>query len=135
MKSSNVRDPICGMEVDSQNAAASAVRNGETFYFCSLHCRDEFLSPSSSNRTEGVESDPPGSCPKCGMALERNPTSAKPAKTIYTCPMHPEIEQDHPGNCPKCGMALEPKNVVAGSEEENARTARHDAAVLDRRAL
>ena len=22
----------------------------------------------------GVESDSPGSCPKCGMALERNPT-------------------------------------------------------------
>src|SRR6266581_2485690 len=37
----------------------------------------------------------------------------------YTCPMHPQIEQDHPGNCPICGMTLEPKNVVAGSEEEN----------------
>ena len=41
-------------------------------------------------------------------------------KTIYTCPMHPQIEQDHPGNCPICGMTLEPKNVVAGGEEENA---------------
>ena len=120
MKSSNVRDPICGMEVDSQNAAASAVRNGETFYFCSLHCRDEFLSPSSSNRTKGVENDPPGSSPKCGMALERNPTFREPAKTIYTCPMHPQIEQDHPGNCPICGMTVEPKNVSAGSEQENA---------------
>ena len=35
-------------------------------------------------------------------------TSAPPAATIYTCPMHPEIRQDHPGNCPKCGMTLEP---------------------------
>jgi hypothetical protein len=40
------------------------------------------------------------------------------AKTIYTCPMHPEIEQDHPGDCPKCGMALEPKTVVAESDAE-----------------
>jgi Cu+-exporting ATPase len=31
-----------------------------------------------------------------------------PSRTIYTCPMHPEIRQDAPGNCPKCGMALEP---------------------------
>ncbi len=69
---------------------------------------------------DGVESDKPGSCPKCGMALERNPTFREPAKTIYTCPMHPEIEQDHPGNCPICGMTLEPKNVVAGGKEENA---------------
>lgn len=69
---------------------------------------------------DGVESDKPGSCPKCGMSLERNPAFREPAKTIYTCPMHPEIEQDHPGNCPICGMTLEPKNVVAGGKEENA---------------
>jgi heavy metal translocating P-type ATPase len=64
-----------------------------------------------------VESDQPGDCPKCGMALERNPTW-KP-KTIYTCPMHPEIEQDHPGDCPICGMALEPKTVRAEAEEDD----------------
>ena len=69
---------------------------------------------------EGMESDTSGSCPKCGMSLERNPTFREPTKIIYTCPMHPQIEQDHPGNCPICGMALEPKNVVAGGEEENA---------------
>jgi len=69
---------------------------------------------------DGVESDMPGTCPKCGMALERNPTFREPKKTMYTCPMHPQIEQDHPGNCPICGMTLEPKNVVAGTKEENA---------------
>lgn len=71
---------------------------------------------------EGVVSDKPGDCPKCGMALERNHAWVAPAagKTIYTCPMHPQIEQDHPGACPICGMALEPKTVSAGdSEEEN----------------
>jgi Cu+-exporting ATPase len=67
-----------------------------------------------------VGSDRPGACPKCGMALERNPAvAASPAgKTIYTCPMHPEVQQDHPGDCPKCGMALEPKTVSA-MEDEN----------------
>jgi Cu+-exporting ATPase len=69
---------------------------------------------------EGVESDKPGDCPKCGMALERNPAYREPARTIWTCPMHPQIEQDHPGECPICGMALEPKTVTsAGAEEEN----------------
>src|SRR6476661_2447375 len=47
------------------------------------------------------------------MALDRNPVFREPHKTIYTCPMHPQIEQDHPGNCPICGMALEPKTVSA----------------------
>jgi Cu+-exporting ATPase len=68
---------------------------------------------------EGVESDTPGSCPKCGMVLERNPTFRETRKTIYTCPMHPQIEQDHPGYCPICGMALERKNAPGGKEEEN----------------
>lgn len=67
-----------------------------------------------------VMSDKPGSCPKCGMALERNPAWKPEKKTIYTCPMHPEIEQDHPGNCPKCGMALEPKTVSAETEEDDS---------------
>ncbi|MBP7482317.1 MAG: heavy metal translocating P-type ATPase, partial [Lacunisphaera sp.] len=52
------------------------------------------------------------------MALERNPTwvSSAAGKTIYTCPMHPQIEQDQPGDCPICGMALEPKTVTAEPE-------------------
>ena len=67
----------------------------------------------------GVESNKPGDCPKCGMALERNPAWVAPTagKVLYTCPMHPEVRQDHPGNCPKCGMALEPKTVSAAEEE------------------
>ena len=69
---------------------------------------------------EGVESDTPGSCPKCGMALERNPTVPDTAKTIYTCPMHPEIEQDRPGDCPICGMTLEPKTISAASPQDDA---------------
>jgi len=57
-----------------------------------------------------IVQDHPGSCPKCGMALE--PMGAPVTQKVeYTCPMHPEIVQDHPGSCPKCGMALEPRTV------------------------
>src|SRR5438046_3427798 len=69
---------------------------------------------------DGVESDTPDSCPKCGMALERNPVFREPHKIIYICPMHPQIEQDLPGNCPICGMTLAPRScgVGVGDEEE-----------------
>lgn len=67
---------------------------------------------------QGVESDQPGDCPKCGMALDRNPAWKPAAQTVYTCPMHPEVMEDHPGDCPKCGMALEPKNVLPPEEAE-----------------
>lgn len=58
-----------------------------------------------------VHSDGPGSCPKCGMALE----SVSPVATVtqWTCPMHPEVVRDEPGSCPICGMALEPTQVQA----------------------
>lgn len=75
----------------------------------------------------GVESDKPGDCPMCGMALERAdiPPAAAGGETIYTCPMHPEIEQDRPGDCPKCGMPLEPKTGGGGDADtaEDAETA------------
>ncbi|MCK9492117.1 MAG: copper-translocating P-type ATPase [Sulfurimonas sp.] len=61
-----------------------------------------------------VRQNAPGSCPKCGMALEREVKAL--SSTKYTCPMHPEIIQDSPGSCPKCGMALEP--MVAQIEED-----------------
>ncbi|HET7528075.1 MAG TPA: HAD-IC family P-type ATPase, partial [Burkholderiaceae bacterium] len=44
-------------------------------------------------------------------------STATPAGTIYTCPMHPEIRQDRPGNCPKCGMTLEPLLPELGETE------------------
>ena len=200
------QDPICGMTVN-EATALRAERDGQTFHFCSEHCRQKFIGqarpaksiplavsdtghgccggakekqaggsgdccggnsgheeharkaqehsccggqghevahshaqhdhshhehgaaavkPKSTAKyfcpmCPGVESDKPGDCPKCGMALERHPAWVAPAagKVIYTCPMHPEVQQDHPGDCPKCGMALEPKTISAAPDEEN----------------
>lgn len=67
----------------------------------------------------GVVSDVAGDCPKCGMALERNPAWTAPRdKVVYTCPMHPEVRQDQPGDCPICGMPLELTAPAPGDEAE-----------------
>ena len=65
-----------------------------------------------------VRQEQPGSCPKCGMALEKVLDTASKMRTEYVCPMHPEIIRNEPGSCPKCGMALEQRDV-SGEEEEN----------------
>ncbi len=81
---------------------------------------------------EGVASDQPGDCPKCGMALEPVGVPAAQQKTVYTCPMHPEVEQDSPGSCPICGMDLEPSTVTMedqGDAEAVAMTRRFWIAV------
>ena len=39
----NTKDPICGMTV-AEATALHAERDGKTFYFCSDHCRQKFLT-------------------------------------------------------------------------------------------
>jgi Cu+-exporting ATPase len=58
-----------------------------------------------------VDEARPGSCPKCGMALEPDLTVHLARRSQWTCPMHPEVVRDAPGACPLCGMALEPRGV------------------------
>jgi Cu+-exporting ATPase len=53
------KDPICGMTVD-QATALHAERDGKTFYFCSDHCRQKFLSTPAGAKSE----DKSGGC--CG---------------------------------------------------------------------
>jgi Cu+-exporting ATPase len=185
-------DPICGMTVD-ESSPLRATRDGQTFHFCSEHCRKKFIGQADSIESTagtlpgppgelhhirvhgtmdhscchdtskagslshakhdhahhdhvhhdhaamavepsvaakyfcpmcpGVESDKPGDCPKCGMALERNPAwvAAAAGTTVYTCPMHPEVRQDQPGDCPICGMPLEPATPASSTDDdENA---------------
>jgi len=39
--------------------------------------------------------------------MERN------TRTLYVCPMHPEVARELPGTCPKCGMVLEARTVTS----------------------
>jgi YHS domain-containing protein len=35
-------DPVCGMQVEVANAGARSEHDGQTFWFCSDHCRQRF---------------------------------------------------------------------------------------------
>jgi Cu+-exporting ATPase len=138
MQQPDVLDPVCGMKVDPSKAAASIEHQGATAYFCSNGCAAKFRAapdkymqakqvtpasqpaPKIEPQTEytcpmhpEVKQSGPGSCPKCGMALEPATVSAPAKRTEYTCPMHPQIARGAPGSCPVCGMALEPREVAA----------------------
>jgi YHS domain-containing protein len=39
---SQVKDPICGMVIDSEDAVASTTFEGQQIYFCSDQCRRDF---------------------------------------------------------------------------------------------
>src|SRR5512143_683903 len=128
-------DPVCGMVVDQETAAGSAEYQGKHYYFCSTACLHKFQAAPQNYAPPAAQSavytcpmhpeirqNAPGTCPKCGMALEPLLPSAPPAPakavTEYVCPMHPEIVRSEPGNCPICGMALEPRTASL-EEAEN----------------
>lgn len=139
-----VKDLVCGMTVDPESAAYHHEYKGKTYFFCSGHCLEKFrkdpekyisekfpheMKPVRIERQSDekcdvytcpmdpeVRSEEPGSCPKCGMALEPR-TPSLGTKTEWTCPMHPEVLQDTPGSCPLCGMALEPRTVTIDESE------------------
>jgi Cu+-exporting ATPase len=35
-------DPVCGMEVNENNAAGKTDNSGQTYYFCSAECKNRF---------------------------------------------------------------------------------------------
>jgi Cu+-exporting ATPase len=130
------------METEDGSAFFSLEYEGESRYFCSEGCLAAFKkNPEQYSSTQkkdlhspGLEvsadarlytcpmhpevvQEGPGSCPKCGMALELKEQAPPAMITEYVCPMHPEVVKDAPGSCPKCGMALEPRTSTAEDEE------------------
>ena len=85
--SAGALDPVCGMRVDPEHAAGTATHRGQSYFFCSAGCLAKFennpekvLHPPHGPTPKDVEYTcpmhpevrqlGPGSCPKCGMALE-----------------------------------------------------------------
>ncbi len=83
-------DPVCKMKVLPETAAGKYEYDGKTYYFCAVRCMErfranpqQFLAPVQQAPSEAdssaiytcpmhpeVRQQGPGSCPKCGMALE-----------------------------------------------------------------
>jgi adenylate cyclase len=49
-----VTDPVCGMRIDSDDAAATAVHEGKTYYFCSQACHEAFVADPASYPAVGL---------------------------------------------------------------------------------
>ncbi|WP_404384356.1 heavy metal translocating P-type ATPase [Caenispirillum salinarum] len=85
------KDPVCGMAVDPATTEHHHKHDGTTYHFCSARCADAFIADPDKylNTLEKQErpaprkgviytcpmhpeirQEGPGTCPKCGMALE-----------------------------------------------------------------
>jgi P-type Cu+ transporter len=107
-------DPICGMDVEPNNAAGKYIYNGQTYYFCSHHCLAKF----KEDPDEFLKSHGPGHVAHTHGHVHAAPQTSKgdkPEGGVYVCPMDPEVRAAQHGPCPKCGMALEPAAPSAPS--------------------
>src|SRR5260221_656577 len=141
------RDPVCGMSVEPNKAAAKVEHGGQTYYFCAPGCAkrfkqapEKYLQPAKAQAApSGVVTlqSTPQSSPAAPYATDaKHETTVVPAageaqhdpapdklsagdtQVRYTCPMHPQIVQIGPGTCQICGMALEPMDVFAEVEAD-----------------
>ena len=101
--------PIESLSKDRQHMSHTMKPNAENAgkYYCPMMCEGDKVY------------DEFGSCPVCGMNLEKIPETS--LKVVFTCPMHPEIQSDKPGSCPICGMDL-----VANQQSDEEDTAYND---------
>src|SRR5690242_1668280 len=122
-----VLDPVCGMYVVPDKAAAHVRHEEKDYYFCSKHCAQKFsTNPAGYLQRKPVSGTlvqlgaiPPEKRSPMGQGIgaSRATHSAPSAATKaarYICPMDPEVMSDVPGACPKCGMSLEPRITAPG---------------------
>jgi YHS domain-containing protein/uncharacterized membrane protein YraQ (UPF0718 family) len=68
-------DPVCGMQVETVHAPASAMHGGRTYYFCSDHCRRRFEADPARFATAAAPATTP---PNSGRPTDHTRPSGLP---------------------------------------------------------
>ena len=95
----------CSTHSHSDKKEIKTPINANGKYYCPMHCEGEKVY------------DKAGDCPVCGMDLVKAPELTV-SKTVYTCPMHPEVISETQGSCPICGMDLVPMNPTDTEDQK-----------------
>ena len=110
------KDPVCGMDVNPEQAAGQYEHRGTTYYFCHPNCLEKFRAEPAKYLAPPVLITL-GSKPPMPAKPQIKPSSAS-APADHTCPMHPEVRLPATEPCPKCGMALEPVDIISAARTE-----------------
>lgn len=59
-----VKDPVCGMDIETATAVGRTEHKGQTYYFCGLKCKEKFdLHPEQYvGMSEGTPKSGQGCC-------------------------------------------------------------------------
>ena len=101
----SIEKSCCSSNKPQEKSKVTLPSNAQGKYYCPMHCEGEKVY------------DKPVDCPVCGMDLVKEATIIS-SKTMYTCPMHPEVVKEGPGSCPICGMDLVPMKPTDAEENK-----------------
>ncbi len=98
-------DPVCGMSVEADKAAARFEHAGRTYLFCSLHCQHQFKQDPERYAGAAAATAPLAAAP---APPTPTPTPA-PAATEHGMPMQTALRQGQQGLAkdPICGMLVD----------------------------
>src|SRR5262249_54870946 len=113
-----LQDPVCGMTVTPEKAAATAEYDGKLWHFCCKGCAAKFAADPEKYASGAAKPHHTHSAMvQLGAAPAAPPVAKEGERVEYTCPMHPEVVAYRPGPCPICGMALELR-VATGEQDD-----------------
>ena len=132
-----VLDPVCGMTISPDDAVGHIDHKGQTYYFCSQSCLDQFRAnpdaflaerpaPAATPGGHGTRihvSDGSGGAPARARCVPEMRDGARAGRRgadhedRVDVPDAPGDRARCAGACPICGMALEPRTVTL--EERN----------------
>ena len=141
------KDPVCGMQVETAHAPATAGHDGHTVYFCSDHCRERFTADPDRFARHGHDGEPTAdqplqaTDPVCGMTVDPEHAAARvdegghmyyfcnrgcrdafavdPGQYVQTAGAStPSRSRPVQVTDPVCGMSVDPDHAVASLDHD-----------------
>src|SRR3990172_13047358 len=100
-------DPVCGMTVDEKTAAGRSIYLGQSYYFCSTYCLQEFEADPAKHvhagtaphaHTAPATIEGKAKDPICGMVIDKSGalTTERAGRTYYFCSTGCKLTFDSP---------------------------------------
>ncbi|MEO8049650.1 MAG: heavy metal translocating P-type ATPase [Acidobacteriota bacterium] len=92
-----MRDPVCGMDVQPESAAASETHDGQTYYFCSKGCAAKFRADPAKYLASKPVQDSAPSLVQIGQPAAKEVTVKDPVCGMDVKPQSAAARETHAG--------------------------------------
>ena len=114
-----IKDPVCGMNVNVDKAKFIYEYNGVKYLFCCSECKNTFEHNPSTFLEIRNTIELQGQTHKHKISVSMPIVKPSPSsESTYICPMCSEVQATKPGACPSCGMALQLRTITIAKQTD-----------------